>query len=229
MLQSMSLSPMSFIIDGVGVGCRDHAVVFINGGADRDRMKGRSPAGRLNGSIASLTSRIVVNPTPATGSKIKRCLDRETTEDRFECAVNEIANHADHVDKTMESIGKELGSVQKSISLLPTRDDVNAIVDTKIETRISPLKKKIDTLPSKADLAAESKKVIDAFNKKLDAEVKAIVKASDATRDALTGAFDDLAGRVATKDDLKQFATKDDLDNRFDEIKELLGKPAKKE
>lgn len=177
---------------------------------------------------------IVVNQAPTTGNKIKRCLDRETTEERFECVVNEIAIHADHVDATMESMGKELGSLQKSISLLPTRDDVNSIV----VARVGSIDAKIGALPAKKDLAAESKNVIDAFNKKLGVETKAVVKAIDSTRDVLARAVDESIAKVnarldtmATKDDLEKFATKDDvkkldakLDDRFDEIKGLLGK-----
>jgi uncharacterized protein YicC (UPF0701 family) len=191
----------------------------------------------------------MVNQAPTTGGKIKRCLDRETTEERFECAVNEIAIHADHVDKTMDSIGKELGSLQNSVSLLPTRDDVNAIVDAKVVA----INAKIGLLPTKKDLAAESKKVIDAFNKKLGAEVKGIVAEVDSTRDALTRAVDDSISKVnarldtmATKNDIARienrldtFATKDDLDkrfdamdkkidDRFDDIKGMISKISKK-
>jgi len=153
----------------------------------------------------------MANQTPAMGRKIKKCLDRETTDERLECAMTELANHADHVDKTMENMGKELGSLQDSVALLPRTDD---LVD--LERRMND---KITLLPSKGDLAAESTRVIDAFNKKLGIEIKAVVKAVDGTRDALARAVDESITRVnarldtmATKDDLKAFATKDDLD-----------------
>jgi hypothetical protein len=128
-------------------------------------------------------------------------------------------------DKTMDSIGKELGSLQGSVSLLPKREELD---------------EKIATLPSRKELAAESNRVIDAFkkeskrfidtvNRKIGVEAKGIVAAVSDTRDALTHVVDDSISKVnarldimATKDELNVLSSKiDGMDKKIDK---LLGK-----
>jgi len=191
----------------------------------------------------------VVNPSTKPGSKLKRCMEKDTVEDRIECVVNVIATHADHVDATMESVVKEVETIHGTIELLPNRDDIDAIT-----TRMAGF-------PTREEIARESDRVIGAFTKQkkqaidgINKSTGALVKASlestskriDEMNEAMNDSFRGMAERfnnvdarlagieqtAATKDDLKALATKDDLNvltGKVDEISKKIDRLASKQ
>jgi len=166
----------------------------------------------------------VINVTKgSTSDRLKKCIENATTDEKVDCMATVIAEHAGKVEKFIEkdfpgSMRKMRQDLVGAINQLDaeTRKGIGSL-DDHVKDKLNHVYDGLVAIDEELKpIALTHASMSNSLNRFIINTGQSFTKVEESVRSVET--------KMATKEDLKAFATKEDIDTMFDEIKAMLDK-----